>query len=101
MEEKLEFIKQLCSSQLYNDEDFCKAMKEKWPLIDPNSGWKNDYFDLSEKLYEIKHPQAHDISKILYSSIFDSSAREENMKILNEVFIVLSKNPLDYISVIY
>lgn len=104
MSDTNEFIKQLCCvitekwvGFSENDEDFENEFRTKYPLINyDDMNWKKNYFDLADSLYEIGHPQAKEISNLLYSSI--NGSFKSNFEKLKIVFEFLKSNTIDIIN---
>lgn len=104
MGDRVEYIRQLCSMLTEEwdgfpdgDEEFELKFKEKYPLLNYDFGWKTHYFELADTLYEINHPQANKISRLLYNAIFCRSNFIISGSIFKVIFDHLKNNTCDII----
>ena len=104
----IEKVRQLCLCYLddtpdldkdCSDIEFDKYFSTKYPLVNLNgiSNWKTGCFDMADAIFDINHPQANDISSLLYSSIFISIYRRENDIKLKQILNILKDDPMAYI----
>jgi len=105
MEEKIERVRQYCLYFLDNtpdlskdctDEEFDAYFIKKYPLLNHAglSNGKTECFDMADAIFAIKHPQANEISSLLYSSVFISDFYASNKIKLKKIYLVLKDDPL-------